>query len=335
MKSAFPGYYKPDFDELWSKCTFVPDANVLLNVYGYSKDTREDLVSLFERLAPRVWIPHQFAFEYHRNRPRAILEQVGHYNDIEKQLRAIQDSFESRNRHPFVRDRTLLKAFSRLQQDLASSRKELEELLSNDPYFRRISAAFSGRVGPEPVDRTALHEAARVRYKEKTPPGYEDHPEKPEPACFGDFLGWRQILEHAKSCVVPVVLVTDDAKGDWWLIERSRTLGPRPELMSEFMGECGTQFYMYSSAQFLAYAKEFLKAQISDAAIEEVQERQLSTNSLGPGEKFAERRLASVQAALESGFEPNDALAPKASAVEPEKGAPRPSSTADAKSTNT
>ena len=45
MKDSFPGYYRPtenEFAEMWESCLFVLDANVLLNLYRYSVDTREE-----------------------------------------------------------------------------------------------------------------------------------------------------------------------------------------------------------------------------------------------------------------------------------------------------
>ena len=38
MRDLFPSYYRPtdeEFKELWEKCTFIFDANVLLNLYLY------------------------------------------------------------------------------------------------------------------------------------------------------------------------------------------------------------------------------------------------------------------------------------------------------------
>ena len=42
MRREFPGYYRPtseEFKALWESAEFALDANVLLNVYGYSKPT--------------------------------------------------------------------------------------------------------------------------------------------------------------------------------------------------------------------------------------------------------------------------------------------------------
>ena len=82
-----------------------------------------------------------------------------------------------------------------------------------------------------------------------------------------------QIIEISKIEKKPVVLLTDDAKEDWWQIHGDRTIGPRAELVAEFLNECGQSFYMYSSGRFLKHASTYLSETIEPDAIEEVVER--------------------------------------------------------------
>jgi len=45
MKDLFPGYYSPsdeDFLELWQKCIFIFDTNVILDFYEHRNETHED-----------------------------------------------------------------------------------------------------------------------------------------------------------------------------------------------------------------------------------------------------------------------------------------------------
>src|SRR5260221_13590828 len=94
MRAQFSGFYRPteaEFRKLWKACNFALDANVLLNVYGYSEKTREEILSLLERLSGRICMPHQFALEYHQNRARAIMEQVKNYAKVEKVLADLND----------------------------------------------------------------------------------------------------------------------------------------------------------------------------------------------------------------------------------------------------
>ena len=50
----------------------VPDANVLLNLYRYTDQARDDLLSVLERLGNQLWVPHQVLVEFWRNRDAVL-----------------------------------------------------------------------------------------------------------------------------------------------------------------------------------------------------------------------------------------------------------------------
>jgi hypothetical protein len=67
MKKSFQSYYRPSeetFKELWGKCIFVPDTNMLLNIYRYSEATTNELIGILEKISPQLWIPYQIGLEY-------------------------------------------------------------------------------------------------------------------------------------------------------------------------------------------------------------------------------------------------------------------------------
>lgn len=79
MKNNFSEFYCLTDDELkklWDECIFIFDANVLLNLYRYSQKTSQKLLDVLynEKIKERIWIPHQFAFEYQKNRLEVIAE---------------------------------------------------------------------------------------------------------------------------------------------------------------------------------------------------------------------------------------------------------------------
>jgi hypothetical protein len=89
MKTTFHGYYQPkddDFSQLWKDSEFVFDANVLLNIYRYSQETRETLIDIFSKFSDRIWVPHQAAMEYQRRRLGVIGKQESAYKDIQELL---------------------------------------------------------------------------------------------------------------------------------------------------------------------------------------------------------------------------------------------------------
>ena len=60
MRETFRGYYRPthdEFSELWEKCVVILDTNVLLNLYRYPSEARDDLLKVFQQISDRLWIP--------------------------------------------------------------------------------------------------------------------------------------------------------------------------------------------------------------------------------------------------------------------------------------
>ena len=98
MKDSFPGYYRPtenEFAEMWESCLFVLDANVLLNLYRYSVDTREELLAILQGISERLWIPHQAALEYQQKRLQVIGQQAAAYKNIRDLLEECRKKLEN------------------------------------------------------------------------------------------------------------------------------------------------------------------------------------------------------------------------------------------------
>jgi len=281
MKEVFPQFYRPtneEFSRLWNSCIFVLDASVLLNIYGYSENTREDLLALIEVVSNRIRTPYQFAQEYQRNRVKAIMEQVRNYQRAEKTLDELYRlEFAIKSKHPFLSEEAL-RSFTNIQNELEANRKKHECFLTDDPYFDRVSKALT-IIGSPPKDLNVLHAQGKTRYDSKIPPGYADK-EKGEPSAYGDFIGWCQIIDFAKVEKAPVILVSDDGKEDWWEMHSERYIGPRPELIAECLALSGQQFYMYNSWRFMEMSKHFLQQNVGDKAIEEIKERLEQSRSI-------------------------------------------------------
>ena len=249
MRKTFRQYFRPTRDELvelWNGAFFSFDASVLLNVYGYSNETRDDLVGLIERNSERICLPHQFGLEYARNRNTVIVKQVNNYLKVEKDLENIKTvSIAPKREHPFL-SRRALRAYALVQSELGANRKALEGMLSSDPYGEKLLTLFEDRVGapPSAEDLSELHKRAAERYNTQVPPGYSDLKTKGAPDAYGDYVGWCQLMEIAKSKQKDMIFVIDDFKEDWWQIERERTVGPRPELLDEFARVTAQRIYM-------------------------------------------------------------------------------------------
>jgi len=289
MKTKFFEYYEPSkeqFDKLWNEALFVFDSNILLNLYRYSEDTRNKLLKILEEISKRIWIPHQFAFEYQKNRLEEIKKQNNSYSDIliiiDEGINKIKRRLEKYQRHPVL-------DMKRISNEIEEKIKKIKEEISNsqieshpnwfekDTIRIKITQMFDSKVG-QPYDNEKLKEIykeGRERYQKFIPPGYKDQKKDgvniKDSNKYGDLIGWFQIIDKANVSKKPIIFICDDKKEDWWE-KQNGTIGPRPELIREIHDKTNVSFYMYSSDKFMEYAKEQFKIEIDDKIIKEVKE---------------------------------------------------------------
>lgn len=306
MKDLFPQYttfLDIDYCFVWKHAIFVFDTNVLLNLYRYQSKTRDELLNVLEQLSARIWIPHHAALEFQRNRLSVIAYQNKRFSDVRRAIKKSKDSLFSdleklqlQKRHSLINPQPLIQGFEKLVSEFFSELNRLEaeqqNLTSPDPLLEKIKILFAGRVGDPPKSQKDLDKVygeAEKRFKLMIPPGFKDADkgrEEPDGHIhqsiiykrkFGDYLIWQQILDHAKdSNLKSIIFVTDDGKEDWWWkigADGQKTIGPRPELIEEANQFASVSaFLMYNSEGFLKYAKEFLKAQVSEETLNEVRD---------------------------------------------------------------
>jgi hypothetical protein len=283
MKHIFPGYYRPTKEklaELWKKSLFALDANVLLNLYRYSPETSTELLGILTQVSKRLWVPHQAALEYQRNRLNVIFQQREAYTEIEEFLQKIQNQIETKlnayRRHPYIDVRhltTLINSiFSKINEELLESSSKHPDLLEHDDLREAITALLEEKVGSSYSKEKliSIYKEGEERYKHNIPPGYSDSKTKDGEEKYGDLVLWFQIMDKAKETQTSVILVNDDAKEDWWWKFKGRTIAPRPELVEEMINSANVSFYMYPSDIFMEYAREYLKQQVDQQAIDEV-----------------------------------------------------------------
>lgn len=286
MRDLFPGHYRPtdeEFARLWNEGIITFDANVLLNLYRYTSETRDKLFELLEGLDEQIWLPYQAALEFHRNRPTVIREQEVAFEKLVGRIRSLRSDFEEEiddvvqeGRHPVLDPDELRErvqgALDSLRGTIEGLKSEHPNLLEEDPIRARVDRLFDGRVG-EPFDTDRLQEIrdqGSERYENKIPPGYEDEG-KEERHRYGDLILWRQVLDKASEEQRPVILVTDDSKEDWWRKAKGQRIGPRPELVEEMRDEAGELFYLYSPESFMSYAADHLEQEVTDETLADVQ----------------------------------------------------------------
>lgn len=305
MRKICPGYYRPteeEFKELWQNCLFVFDSNVLLNLYRYSAKTCSELLDIMKKVSNRVWIPHQVALEYHKNRLSEIANQKKAYYDINKIiedfLNKLQNDLNKFLKHPLIDINPFINNISSLFAEMKDKLKEQEnihpDLIQHDDIRGEITVIFDDKVGKiyneESLDN--IYKEGEKRYQKKIPPGYSDL-QKQAPEKYGDLILWRQLIDKAKECQQPIIFVTDDAKEDWWWKYGDNiTIGPRPELIEEMLFSAGVNFYMYRSDKFMEYSRQYLEQDIEENAITEV--RELGEIEIADNRTFYENMIRSI-----------------------------------------
>lgn len=283
MRKEFQAFIPPDdaiFKELWASARVVLDTNVVLNLYRFSDATRDEFLAVLESLKDRLWMPHQVGWEFFRRRSAAMTDNE---RDVLVALRKAKAAFEDsaaglRGRQASTHHLDdIAQAIEEKINEVEKARDERLRLYTEagEPVLERILDLYDGRVGGEPEEdwlkkHFALGEA---RYRAKTPPGYCDAKDKKghEPrSLYGDYLLWREVIDHATAGDADIILVTNDGKEDWVEEVSGKKLGPRRELMDEFTKLTGRRCWVYTVRAFLHHAGAFIEAQVSEDAMSEV-----------------------------------------------------------------
>ena len=283
MRDIFPAYFRPSdtgYKALWKDAVFAIDANVVLNLYRYSTETRKQLEATLSALKARLFIPHQAAREFLRNRLSVTAGQANEYAKAIDKLNELAATLTDRRKHPYLEEAELPQfneTVERLRHQLDSQKASLLVRLSNDEILEFIEKVFDGHTGKpfEPEHLARIAAEGEKRYEARTPPGFEDikKDDAGDPyRKYGDLILWKQIIAHAKTTGKPILFVTDDSKEDWWLKQSGRTIGPRTELREEFIAEAKQDFWMYTVDKFIEEASKVTKTEVSEKAIAEIVE---------------------------------------------------------------
>ena len=183
------------------------------------------LFKILEKLSDRIWIPHQAAYEYQKNRVGKIEEQSGTYKsiliEISKSKNKITGALSSKV-HPFVRDTSetldnLQSVFDEIIDQLEEEKSSCEKLVESDTIRRKIDTLFEGKIG-SPYDEERIKEIiieGEDRYDSEQPPGFEDEKDKIGRRKYGDLILWFQVIDKALEEKLPNILVTDEKKKDF------------------------------------------------------------------------------------------------------------------------
>lgn len=264
MRSSFPGYYPmtdSEIKKLWNSCTFIFDANVLLEPYRgkHEEEFRMLFFSVLEQLSTRIWLPHQAAHEYTKHIETVTNEILATQRHLQQSLDQVKSLV---NRAALISDgNEITSAFDLLRAAATTAITESSRnkyIAATEEITRKIFSMFDGKVGPAYTDekRAEMLTIAKERSTKGIPPGHHE-PGKNEDLKYNDALVWFQSMDFAKEKKTPVVFVTGDTKRDWWAEKGSDR--PHPLLIEEWQKTVGTEFFAYSFVQFLKHADPLLK----------------------------------------------------------------------------
>lgn len=205
------------------------------------------------------------------------------------------------NKHPHLEQNNINEVIAKIkgfEEDLKEFREsinlQIEEaekeinsvkVKDDDDVLKAINKHFSVGSGYSFEQIMEITKEGKHRYEFRIPPGYGDYykKEKKGTQIFGDLIIWKQILDYAKNTEKPINDLTKDE--DWCYLEKrsneNRVLAPREELIKELYDHAKVEFWMYSLPQFLHYAKESLKADIPEQAIQFIAQHINTTVSRG------------------------------------------------------
>ncbi|SDH40806.1 hypothetical protein SAMN05216553_12127 [Lentzea fradiae] len=264
----------------------VPDANVLLNLYRYTADSRANLVSVLEKVSAQLWVPHQVLVEFWRNR-ESVMRDPGDsektIDELEEHSRKAVNALQAWSNRVSLPMEVAKKLVGHIEDGFAQVAEEMQAHsvmvtadfsrdTSDDMVLKSLEPILKGRVGPameESLYKKAVTEGLR-RVAAEEPPGYKDKKKEGDRAA-GDYLVWEQILLEGENRQKSVVLITADTKEDWWRMEGGERRGPRIELVQEMYRRTGQRFLMLRPAQLLQYGQDFFSVSTSDEVVRDVE----------------------------------------------------------------
>ena len=275
MKKMFPEYQKKSTNELQNmleQAIIVFDTNVLLNLYRYSEDTRNALKRVIEWCGDRLFMPYQVGYEYYNRRLEVIEEQTKHREHIEQELNRELDKIASQCRSFSNFYNIVKKDFEKLKDKIEAEDKKREHFEHKDTVLAFLEKVFDQKVGANfsGEEYKSLEKEAQERVNKKIPPAYKDR-EKDNGNQYGDFYIWKQMIKEAKAKGKDLIFITEDVKEDWWYIIGGKTIGPRIELLREFIKETnGKSFQMYRTEEFIKHINNKLVEKVSSSVSNEI-----------------------------------------------------------------
>jgi predicted nucleic acid-binding protein len=301
--NGYEAYRTPtadDYQRVLSNGLVVVDTNVLLNLYRYTAQARQDYLDVLNALRNNLWVPERVVHEFWKCResvlhdPRSAEDTIKQLEELNTKARVQIIRWAKLASLPDNEVSNLIKmvraGIDHVQQAIDAHEDDLYEEFAQDtntdPVLRELERILDGRVGPpfSPEEFDELVEEGRRRVAVEIPPGFSDVKAKGVAGAYGDYLVWEQVLRQASSDKRDVLFVTGDSKPDWWRRAREKLRGPHRDLVKELRERAGVRLFMLSPDQLLKHAKSTLEVTVDEESAASVARvgRSLSDEDLLP-----------------------------------------------------
>lgn len=262
----------------------VFDTNVLLNLYSYTKSTKEEVLNIMKKYKNRLWMPYQVGWEFFNNRENKISSVQGGCDKLLKFINDSKNGFDkllndNYKRHPYIDRKSISELFG---NQLKAVSDEIEKLKVQDPKYdkndtilKQLTQLYNKKVGDDySIDEyKEIFNDGEKRYEQKTPPGFADLKEKKDQGprhLYGDLIIWKQMIDKAKSTNKDIIFISEDQKEDWYEKDSNK---PRRDLIKEFgtLTE-GKRILIYSQELFLKNIDKYLGSDVGNDVITEVKD---------------------------------------------------------------
>lgn len=263
--------------ELWKNATFVFDTNVFLNLYRYTKKTRDIMFKAFSSFKDRIWMPNHVAHEIMKNRCGIIHETNERYDVVTREMESFLHKCCQELRLT-SKDEEYIELQKYISEWIKKNEKKnnLVESFFDDAILEHLLTVFDGKVGTafSGEELLEIKKDGEIRFAKGIPPGYKDAKKKKDDVdnnAYGDLIVWKEILNYSKKEAKNIIYVTNDKKDDWWYSVGGKTVGPRVELRKEFEIFTGQRFHMYTMASFISLFDEESEIKVEKATINEIE----------------------------------------------------------------
>ena len=171
MDIEFQGYRKKtkeEIDFLWKNAIFTFDTNSLLNIYRYSDTTRKDISEIINKIEDRIFLTHQVAFEFNKNRFENINNIIKSKNEFLKNLDTINIQISKNSEQilsNYLTDKFAV-LLDEIRTEIDSKIEFFNKLFDNDIIFALINLLFSNKILSEIEEEkiAQLKKIGEIRY---------------------------------------------------------------------------------------------------------------------------------------------------------------------------